>query len=86
MTKPIICEVPCKVLSVDSVNAKNKEGKDVVYYSVSVFCVSNGFCGVLNVSDKSTADGLMSVVGSDVTLICAYNPDYRTLRATNFEH
>ena len=85
MTKPIICSIKCKLLSVDSVNSKNKEGKDVTYYSCSIFCPDNGYCGSLNVADKPTSDILMSNVGTDVSLICSYNPEYKSLRVTNCE-
>lgn len=85
MTKPIICSIKCKLLSVDSVNSKNKEGKDVVYYSCSIFCPDNGYCGSLNVADKLTSDLLMQNVGTDVSLICSFNPEYKSLRVTNVE-
>lgn len=80
MTKPLIVSVPCKLLSVDSTNGKNREGKDVQYFSCSIFCLDNGFCGSLNVADLGAYQALEPCVGTDVTLICHYNVDYKSLR------
>lgn len=85
MTKPLVVSVPCKLLSVDVVNGKNREGKDVEYFSCSIFCIDNGFCGSLSVADRGVYSHLESFVGTDVTLICNYNVDYKTLRVVNIE-
>lgn len=85
MTKPLIVSVPCKLLSVDSSNGKNREGKDVQYFSCSIFCPDNGFCGSINVADLRTFECLEPVTGLDVTLICHYNVDYKSLRVVGIE-
>lgn len=85
MTKPIVMKLPCKLLSVNSTPTKNREGKDVVYYSCSIFCPDNGFCGTLNLSDENVYSFLETSVGDDVVLICNYNIDYKNLKVVNIE-
>lgn len=80
MSKPFIVSVDCKLLGVDVEKGVSKEGKEFEYYSCSVFCADNGWCGSLSIADKATYERLAAVVGSDVTLRLAYNFDYKSLR------
>lgn len=85
MSKPFILTVDCKLLGVDVEKGVSKEGKDFEYYSCSIFCPNNGWCGSLSIADRSTYERLNEVVGSDVTLNLAYNFDYKSLRVRGCE-
>lgn len=85
MNKPLVVSVPCRLLSVDVTKSKNREGKDVEYYTCSIFCPDNGFCGSLSVADLGSYTDLESFVGLDVTLKCAYNVEYKSLRVVGHE-
>lgn len=85
MSKPFIVSVDCKLLACDVEKGVTKEGKDFEYYSCSVFCPDNGWCGSLSVADKFTFERLNENIGSDVTLRLAYNFDYKSLRVKDCE-
>lgn len=85
MSKPFIVSCDVKLLGVDVEKGVNKEGKEFEYYSCSVFCTDNGWCGSLSVADKATFERLNAVVGSDVSLKLAYNFDYKSLRVKDCE-
>lgn len=85
MSKPFIVSVDCKLLSTDVDRGVSKDGKEFEYYSCSVFCPDNGWCGSLSIADKSVYDRLSECIGTDITLKLAYNFDYKSLRVRGCE-
>lgn len=85
MAKLLELKMNGKVLGCDLEKGVSREGKDFEYYSCSVFCPNNGWCGSLSVADKATFERLNAVIGSDVELTVAYNFEYKSLRVKDYE-